>query len=78
MLEPDALPASCSVTVINKGAVLDRNGLAPQPLLHHEGRPPDFCPARSAVLDLPAEEIVRKDRPRPGKMLLFGRYHQGE
>ena len=63
-------PASVAFTDgIQVGAVLDRNGL----------RPSRFCVTRSGlvvlasevgVLDLPPEEIVRKDRLRPGRMLL--------
>ena len=63
-------PASVAFTDgIQVGAVLDRNGL----------RPSRYCVTRSGlvilasevgVLDLPPEEIVRKDRLRPGRMLL--------
>ncbi|MCY4485484.1 MAG: glutamate synthase large subunit [Spirochaetaceae bacterium] len=63
-------PASVAFTDgIQVGAVLDRNGL----------RPSRYCVTRSGlvilasevgVLDLPADEIVRKDRLRPGRMLL--------
>ena len=63
-------PASVAFTDgIQVGAVLDRNGL----------RPSRYCVTKSGlvilasevgVLDLPADEIVRKDRLRPGRMLL--------
>ena len=63
-------PASVAFTDgIQVGAVLDRNGL----------RPSRYCVTRDGlvvlasevgVLDLPPEEIVRKDRLRPGRMLL--------
>ncbi len=63
-------PASVAFTDgIQVGAVLDRNGL----------RPSRYCVTRSGlvvlasevgVLDLPPEAIVRKDRLRPGRMLL--------
>ena len=63
-------PASVAFTDgIQVGAVLDRNGL----------RPSRYCVTRGGlvilasevgVLDLPADEIVRKDRLRPGRMLL--------
>ncbi len=63
-------PASVAFTDgIQVGAVLDRNGL----------RPSRYCVTKSGlvilasevgVLDLPADEILRKDRLRPGRMLL--------
>ena len=63
-------PASVAFTDgIQVGAVLDRNGL----------RPSRYCVTKSGlvilasevgVLDLPADEVVRKDRLRPGRMLL--------
>ena len=63
-------PASVAFTDgIQVGAVLDRNGL----------RPSRYCVTRNGlvvlasevgVLDLPADQIVRKDRLRPGRMLL--------
>ncbi|MEZ5291604.1 MAG: glutamate synthase large subunit [Vicinamibacterales bacterium] len=70
LMEPWDGPASIAFTdgtVI--GAVLDRNGL----------RPSRYCvttdglviaASEVGVLDLPAERIVRKDRLRPGRMLL--------
>ncbi len=70
LMEPWDGPASVAFTDgIQVGAVLDRNGL----------RPSRYCVTRSGlvvlasevgVLDLPPEEIVRKDRLRPGRMLL--------
>ncbi|MGE0813291.1 MAG: glutamate synthase large subunit [Vicinamibacterales bacterium] len=70
LMEPWDGPASIAFTdgtVI--GAVLDRNGL----------RPSRYCvttdglviaASEVGVLDLPADRIVRKDRLRPGRMLL--------
>ena len=52
------------------GAVLDRNGLRPSPLLYHQGRPPDPLQSRWACWISPPDDIVKKDRLRPGKMLL--------
>jgi glutamate synthase domain-containing protein 2/glutamate synthase domain-containing protein 1/glutamate synthase domain-containing protein 3 len=71
LMEPWDGPASITFTdgtVI--GAVLDRNGL----------RPSRYCvtdddlvimASEVGVLDVPAERIVRRDRLRPGKMLLI-------
>ena len=51
------------------GAVLDRNGLRPSRYyVTKDGRL--ILASEVGVLDLPAEEIVRKDRLRPGRMLL--------
>ena len=51
------------------GAVLDRNGLRPSRYyITKDGRL--ILSSEVGVLDIPAEEIVRKDRLRPGKMLL--------
>ena len=70
LMEPWDGPASVAFTDgIQVGAVLDRNGL----------RPSRYCVTRGGlvvlasevgVLDLAPEEIVRKDRLRPGRMLL--------
>ena len=51
------------------GAVLDRNGLRPSRYYITED---DYVILSSevGVLDIPAEKIVRKERLRPGKMLL--------
>jgi glutamate synthase domain-containing protein 2/glutamate synthase domain-containing protein 1/glutamate synthase domain-containing protein 3 len=71
LMEPWDGPASiCFTDGIRIGAVLDRNGL----------RPSRYCitaddrvilASETGVLDLPADQIVRKDRLRPGKMLLI-------
>jgi glutamate synthase (NADPH/NADH) large chain len=71
LMEPWDGPASIAFTDGTRiGAVLDRNGL----------RPSRYCittddrvilASETGVLDLPAEEIVLKDRLRPGKMLLI-------
>ena len=52
-----------------KRQVLDRNGLRPSRYyITKDGRL--ILSSEVGVLDIPAEEIVRKDRLRPGKMLL--------
>ena len=71
LMEPWDGPASITFTDGTLiGAVLDRNGL----------RPSRYCVTNDdlvimasevGVLDIPAEHIVRKDRLRPGKMLLI-------
>jgi glutamate synthase (NADPH/NADH) large chain len=71
LMEPWDGPASIAFTDGTLiGAVLDRNGL----------RPSRYCITRDdlvimasevGVLDVPPERIVRKDRLRPGKMLLI-------
>ena len=71
LMEPWDGPASISFTDGTLiGAVLDRNGL----------RPSRYCITKDdlvimasevGVLDIPAEDIVLKDRLRPGKMLLI-------
>ena len=71
LMEPWDGPASLTFTdgtVI--GAVLDRNGLRPSRYCVTDD---DLVIMASEVgaLDVPAERIVRKDRLRPGKMLLI-------
>ena len=71
IMEPWDGPASISFTDGRLiGAVLDRNGL----------RPSRYCvttddlvimASEVGVLDIPADRVVRKDRLRPGKMLLI-------
>ena len=71
IMEPWDGPASISFTDGRLiGAVLDRNGL----------RPSRYCvttddlvimASEVGVLDIPADRIMRKDRLRPGKMLLI-------
>jgi glutamate synthase (NADPH/NADH) large chain len=71
LMEPWDGPASITFTDGTLiGAVLDRNGL----------RPSRYCittddlvimASEVGVLDIPAHRIVRKDRLRPGKMLLI-------
>ena len=70
MLEPWDGPASILFSDGDvMGAVLDRNGLRPSRYyITKDGRL--ILSSEVGVLDLPAEEIVRKDRLRPGKMLL--------
>ena len=51
------------------GAILDRNGLRPSRYyLTDDGKL--YLSSEVGVLDLPEEHIIRKDRMRPGKMLL--------
>jgi glutamate synthase (NADPH/NADH) large chain len=70
LMEPWDGPASIAFTdgaVI--GAVLDRNGLRPaRYTVTTDGLV--IVASEVGVLDIPAERIVRKDRLRPGKMLL--------
>jgi glutamate synthase (NADPH/NADH) large chain len=71
LMEPWDGPASITFTDGTLiGAVLDRNGL----------RPSRYCittddlvimASEVGVLDIPAERVVKKDRLRPGKMLLI-------
>ena len=70
MLEPWDGPASILFSDGDvMGAVLDRNGLRPSRYyITKDGRL--ILSSEVGVLDLPASEIVRKDRLRPGKMLL--------
>ena len=70
MLEPWDGPASILFSDGDvMGAVLDRNGLRPSRYyITDDGRL--ILSSEVGVLDLPAAHIVRKDRLRPGKMLL--------
>ena len=70
MLEPWDGPASILFSDGDvMGAVLDRNGLRPSRYyITRDGRL--ILSSEVGVLDIPAGEIVRKDRLRPGKMLL--------
>ena len=70
MLEPWDGPASILFSDGDvMGAVLDRNGLRPSRYyITGDGRL--ILSSEVGVLDIPPEEIVRKDRLRPGKMLL--------
>ena len=70
MLEPWDGPASILFSDGDvMGAVLDRNGLRPSRYyITCDGRL--ILSSEVGVLDIPAESIVRKDRLRPGKMLL--------
>ncbi len=71
LMEPWDGPASIAFTDGTRiGAVLDRNGL----------RPSRYCittddrvilASEAGVLDVPPDQIVLKDRLRPGKMLLI-------
>ena len=70
MLEPWDGPASILFSDGDvMGAVLDRNGLRPSRYyITRDGRL--ILSSEVGVLDIPAKDIVRKDRLRPGKMLL--------
>ena len=70
MLEPWDGPASILFSDGDvMGAVLDRNGLRPSRYyITKDGRM--ILSSEVGVLDIPDAEIVRKDRLRPGKMLL--------
>ena len=70
MLEPWDGPASILFSDGDvMGAVLDRNGLRPSRYyITKDGRL--ILSSEVGVLDIPAEDVVRKDRLRPGKMLL--------
>ena len=70
MLEPWDGPASILFSDGDvMGAVLDRNGLRPSRYyITKDDRL--ILSSEVGVLDIPADEIVRKDRLRPGKMLL--------
>ena len=70
MMEPWDGPASILFTDGDiMGAVLDRNGLRPSRYYITDD---DYLVLSSevGVLDIPAERIIKKDRLRPGKMLL--------
>ena len=70
MLEPWDGPASILFSDGDvMGAVLDRNGLRPSRyFLTKDGRL--ILSSEVGVLDIPPEDVLRKDRLRPGKMLL--------
>ena len=70
MLEPWDGPASILFSDGDvMGAVLDRNGLRPSRyFITKDGRL--ILSSEVGVLDIPPENILRKDRLRPGKMLL--------
>ncbi len=71
MLEPWDGPAAILFSDGDvMGAVLDRNGLRPSRFyITDDGRV--ILSSEVGVLDVPEESIVRKDRLRPGKMLLI-------
>ena len=71
MMEPWDGPASILFSDGDvMGAVLDRNGLRPSPLLHYEKNGDVILSSEVGVLPVPEEEIVLKERLHPGKMLL--------
>ena len=70
MMEPWDGPASILFSdgeVV--GAILDRNGLRPSRYYLTDNNRL-YLSSEVGVLDLPEEHIIRKDRMRPGKMLL--------
>ena len=71
MLEPWDGPAAILFSDGDiMGAVLDRNGLRPSRYyITKDGRV--ILSSEVGVLDIPPEEIIKKDRLRPGKMLLI-------
>ena len=70
MMEPWDGPASILFTDGDMlGAVLDRNGLRPSRYFITTDNQL-ILSSESGVLDIPVEKIVKKDRLRPGKMLL--------
>lgn len=75
MMEPWDGPASILFSDGDvMGAVLDRNGLRPSRYYvttDHQV----ILSSEVGVLDLPAEKIVKKERLRPGKMLLVDTVH---
>ncbi len=70
MMEPWDGPASILFTDGDiLGAVLDRNGLRPSRYFITTDNQL-ILSSESGVLDIPVEKIIKKDRLRPGKMLL--------
>lgn len=70
MMEPWDGPASILFSDGDKmGAVLDRNGLRPSRYYITKDHQL-ILSSEVGVLDIPSEQIVKKDRLRPGKMLL--------
>ena len=70
MMEPWDGPASIMFSDGDQmGAVLDRNGLRPS-RYYITTEDELILSSEVGVLDIPEEKIVRKDRLRPGKMLL--------
>lgn len=70
MMEPWDGPASILFSDGDRmGAILDRNGLRPS-RYYVTTDDEMILSSEVGVLDIPAEKIVKKDRLRPGKMLL--------
>ncbi|MBF0431980.1 MAG: glutamate synthase large subunit [Fibrobacteria bacterium] len=70
IMEPWDGPASLSFTDGNKiGAVLDRNGLRPARYLITKNDRIVFA-SETGVLDVPPEDVLRKGRLGPGKILM--------
>ncbi len=78
LIKPWDGPASISFTDGQCiGAVLDRNGLAAEPLLRHARRPRVIMASRVGVLDIdPTTVKLKKRRLQPGKMFLVD-FEQG-
>ncbi len=71
MLEPWDGPAAIGFTDgVTVGATLDRNGLRPARYYITKDNML-ILSSEAGVLDIPAENILRKDRLQPGKMLLI-------
>lgn len=73
MMEPWDGPASIIFSDGDiMGAVLDRNGLRPSRycITEEDGERYLILSSEVGAVDIPAENIIRKDRLRPGKMLL--------
>ena len=70
MMEPWDGPASMTFTDgVQVGSVLDRNGLRPGRFWVSDSGVVVLA-SESGVLDIPAEQVVRKGRLQPGKMFL--------
>ena len=71
LMEPWDGPASIVFTDGHYiGAVLDRNGLRPSPLLPDARRQGHHGVARSGVLPIDPENVKEKGRLQPGRMFL--------
>jgi glutamate synthase (ferredoxin) len=71
LMEPWDGPASIAFTDgVQIGAILDRNGLRPSRYyVTREGRV--IMASEAGVLDIPADQVVRKGRLQPGRMFLI-------
>ncbi len=71
MMEPWDGPAAMAFTDgVQVGAILDRNGLRPSRyIVTADGQV--ILASEAGVLDIPPEKVLRRDRLRPGRMLLI-------